>query len=76
MSYWKSFGLAILAAACLMGATAGSARAQCDPLASVCATEWSGGGSAQVTPHAADLRLIGVARSKFCDGPALKPASR
>jgi probable HAF family extracellular repeat protein len=39
MSYWKSFGLAILAAACLLGETTGSAPAQCNP----CATEWSDG---------------------------------
>ena len=37
MSRWKSFGLSIFAAVCLLGETAGSARSQY-------AVEWSGGG--------------------------------
>jgi probable HAF family extracellular repeat protein len=37
MSHWRSFGLAIFAAFCLLGEATGSARAQCNP----CATEWS-----------------------------------
>jgi uncharacterized membrane protein len=36
MSYWKSCGLVLFAAVCLLGVAAGSARAQI-------ATEWSGG---------------------------------
>jgi hypothetical protein len=46
MSHWKSFGLAIFAAMCLLGETAGAAHAQCSapPLADRgCATQWSGG---------------------------------
>jgi uncharacterized membrane protein len=38
MPHLKTFGLGILAAACLLGEATGSAHAQCDP----CATEWSG----------------------------------
>ena len=41
MSRWKSFGLSIFTAVCLLGETVGSAHAQCSP---TCATEWSGGG--------------------------------
>ena len=41
MSYWKSFGVAIFAAAWLLGEATGSAQAQCT--SSGCATEWSGG---------------------------------
>ena len=41
MSHWKAFGLAIFAAACLLGETTGSARAGCN---GTCATEWSSGG--------------------------------
>jgi uncharacterized membrane protein len=37
MSHWKSFGLALFAATCLLAETAGSAKAQY-------AVEWSGGG--------------------------------
>jgi uncharacterized membrane protein len=43
MSHTKSFGLAIFAAVCLLGEATGSAHAQCDPLETICATEWSGG---------------------------------
>jgi hypothetical protein len=39
MSHWKSFGLALFAAVCLLGAGTGLALAKCDP----CAIEWSGG---------------------------------
>jgi hypothetical protein len=44
MSHWKSSGLAIFAVACLVGETASSAQAQCDPTIpfNSCATEWSG----------------------------------
>jgi uncharacterized membrane protein len=45
MSHWKAFGLAIFAAGCLLGETAGAALAQCSapPLTErACATEWSG----------------------------------
>jgi uncharacterized membrane protein len=46
MSYSKSFGLAMFAAACALGETMGSAHAQCSISSSgngECATEWSGG---------------------------------
>ena len=44
MSHWKSFGLAIVAAVCLMSETTGSAYAQyCFYSSSLCAVEWSGG---------------------------------
>jgi uncharacterized membrane protein len=43
MSYWKTFGLAIFAAVCLLDETTGSAHAQCDPSTTFCVTEWSGG---------------------------------
>ena len=43
MSLCKTSGLAIFAVICLLGATTGSARAQCFLFEGVCATEWSGG---------------------------------
>jgi probable HAF family extracellular repeat protein len=46
MLHWKSFGLAMFAALCLLAETAGSAHAQCALSLSQstgCATEWSGG---------------------------------
>src|ERR1700687_109319 len=43
MSFCKSFGLALFAAVCLLGETAGSAHAQCGPSVFLCATERSGG---------------------------------
>jgi probable HAF family extracellular repeat protein len=44
MSLFKSSGLAIFAAVCLLGGIAGSAHAQCNPFPNfVCATEWSDG---------------------------------
>jgi hypothetical protein len=44
MSLWKASGLAIFAAVCLLGETAGSARAPvCFLTDTICATEWSGG---------------------------------
>jgi uncharacterized membrane protein len=43
MSHWKSSGLALFAAACLVGGSIGSAHAQCNPFNTQCATEWSGG---------------------------------
>ena len=44
MSLRKVFGLAILAVFCLLGATAGSAHAQCNHFSGAyCATDWSGG---------------------------------
>jgi hypothetical protein len=39
MSFFKSFCLAIFVAVSLLGQTAGSAQADCNP----CATEWSDG---------------------------------
>ena len=39
MSHWKSFGLAIFAAGCLLNDTTDPAHAQCNQ----CATEWSDG---------------------------------
>jgi probable HAF family extracellular repeat protein len=42
MSYWKSSGLAIFAAVCLLGETTGSTLAQCTP-GFPCATEWNHG---------------------------------
>src|ERR1700722_9007704 len=45
MSYWKSFGLAIFAAICLLGVTASSVSAQC---VVGCATEWSHGSAADL----------------------------
>src|SRR5580693_7592243 len=41
MSHWKAFSLAIFAAICLMGESAGTAHAQCND---GCAIEWSGSG--------------------------------
>ena len=43
MSYWKSFGVSIFAAVCLLGETAGSAQAVTCGFFNDCATEWSGG---------------------------------
>jgi hypothetical protein len=42
MSHWKTFGLRIFAALCLLSESRGSADAQCSPRSS-CATEWSNG---------------------------------
>ena len=44
MSHWKSLGLGIFAAVCVLGGTASSVHAQCNTSGSDCATEWSGGG--------------------------------
>jgi hypothetical protein len=43
MLHWKSFGLVVFAAVCLLTQTTGSAQAQCNPLGNICATEWSDG---------------------------------
>ena len=44
MSYWKSFALALVGAACLAGETTNLAHAQCNLSVSYsCATEWSSG---------------------------------
>jgi hypothetical protein len=47
MSHWKSSGLALFAAICLLSETSGSAYAQCIRSAggNLCATEWSSGGA-------------------------------
>jgi uncharacterized membrane protein len=45
MSFWKSFGLGIFAALCLLGEITGSAHAQCEY---ACAIEWSGSGTFRV----------------------------
>jgi hypothetical protein len=43
LSHRKAFGLALFAAACLLGEATGSAFAECSPLGGECATEWSHG---------------------------------
>jgi uncharacterized membrane protein len=58
MSHWKSFGLAIFAAGCLLNETTDPAHAQCNP----CATEWSGGSVIELPslPGATDSVALGI----------------
>jgi hypothetical protein len=61
MSHWKAFGLAIFAAACLLGETTGSARAQCIA-GNPCATEWSRGSAIPIEglPDSNESQAYGI----------------
>jgi probable HAF family extracellular repeat protein len=54
MSYWKSFGLALFAAVCLLSETFSSAHAQ-----GIFATEWSGGTATKLASPG-DSRALGI----------------